>query len=198
MMLKEAQKGAGSVGAETEYIDLFDLSYTGCRFCLACKRKDVERWKCFWKDDLSPLIDRIFEADALIIGSPYTWILQSKRQSRRGIQGRLEAQVSIVQISNAIKAAALNRKIYRCRFYLSGNTCFSVSGMDPSIICAAVRSATCIRVFRCYFRAVHPLDSVRIEGVLKDKKKRMLVRLSWSIYHVNESAINRTSRVGTL
>ena len=70
MMLKEAQKGAESVGAETEYIDLFDLSYTGCRSCLACKRKDADRCKCFWKDDLSPLIDRIFEADALIIGSP--------------------------------------------------------------------------------------------------------------------------------
>ena len=70
MMLKEAQKGAESVGAETEYIDLFDLSYTGCRSCLACKRKDADRCKCFWNDDLSPLIDRIFEADALIIGSP--------------------------------------------------------------------------------------------------------------------------------
>ena len=70
MMLKEAQKGAESAGAETEYINLFDLSYTGCRSCLACKRKDAERCKCFWKDDLSPLIDRIFEADALLIGSP--------------------------------------------------------------------------------------------------------------------------------
>ena len=30
-MLKEAQKGAESVGAETEYLDLFDLTYTGCR-----------------------------------------------------------------------------------------------------------------------------------------------------------------------
>ncbi len=70
MMLKEALKGAESVGAQTEYIDLFDLTYTGCRSCLACKRKDVERCKCFWKDDLSPVIDRIFEADALIIGSP--------------------------------------------------------------------------------------------------------------------------------
>ena len=26
--------------------------------------------KCFWKDDLSPVIDRIFAADALIVGSP--------------------------------------------------------------------------------------------------------------------------------
>ncbi len=50
----------------------------------------------------------------------------------------------------------------------------------------------------CYFWAVHPLDSVKIEGVLKDEKKQMLDRLSWSIDHVNESMINRTSRVGTL
>lgn len=70
MMLKEAQKGAESAGAETEYIDLFDLSYTGCRSCMACKRKGGERCRCFWKDDLSPVIDHIFADDALIIGSP--------------------------------------------------------------------------------------------------------------------------------
>lgn len=70
LMLKEAKKGAASVGAETEYIDLFDLNYTGCRSCMACKRKGAERCKCFWKDDLSPVIDHIFAADAMIIGSP--------------------------------------------------------------------------------------------------------------------------------
>ncbi|MBQ6488003.1 MAG: flavodoxin family protein [Solobacterium sp.] len=69
-MLKEAQKGAESAGAETEYIDLYNLSYTGCRSRLACKRKNAERCRCFWKDDLSPVIDRIFAADSLIIGSP--------------------------------------------------------------------------------------------------------------------------------
>jgi len=69
-ILKEAQRGAESAGAETEYIDLYDLSYTGCRSCLACKRKNAERCRCFWKDDLSPVIDRIFAADSLIIGSP--------------------------------------------------------------------------------------------------------------------------------
>jgi hypothetical protein len=42
-VLKSAQKGAESVGAETEYIDLYDLSYTGCRSCMACKRKGAIR-----------------------------------------------------------------------------------------------------------------------------------------------------------
>ncbi len=70
MMLKEAQKGAESVGSDVEYINLFDLNYTGCRSCLLCKLKGAQRCHCFWKDDLSPLLDRIFQADALIIGSP--------------------------------------------------------------------------------------------------------------------------------
>ena len=68
--LQSARKGAESVGAETEYIDLYDLTYTGCRSCMACKRKGAERCHCFWKDDLSPIIDRIFAADALFVGSP--------------------------------------------------------------------------------------------------------------------------------
>ena len=69
-LLKEAQKGAESVGAETEYIDLYDYTFTGCRSCLACKRAGAERNKCYWKDDLTPLIDKILAADAVIIGSP--------------------------------------------------------------------------------------------------------------------------------
>ncbi|MBQ7242074.1 MAG: flavodoxin family protein [Firmicutes bacterium] len=69
-LLKSAQKGAEDAGAETEYIDLYDLNFTGCRSCLACKRAEAERCKCFWKDDLSPLIDKILKADALIIGTP--------------------------------------------------------------------------------------------------------------------------------
>ncbi len=36
-------EAAESVGAETEYIDLYDLSFTGCRSCMACKRKGAER-----------------------------------------------------------------------------------------------------------------------------------------------------------
>lgn len=72
-LLKEAQKGAESVGAETEYVELFELDFTGCRSCLACKLKNGKHPGCAWKDDLSPLIDRILAVDALVIGTPIYW-----------------------------------------------------------------------------------------------------------------------------
>lgn len=68
-LLKSATEGAISTGAEVEYIDLYDLNFTGCRSCMLCKRKGGERCHCYWKDDLSPIIDKVFTADALIIGT---------------------------------------------------------------------------------------------------------------------------------
>lgn len=69
-LLKSAMAGAESTGAETEYIDLYDLNFTGCRSCMLCKRKDAKRCRCYWKDDLSPVIDRVYSADTLMIGTP--------------------------------------------------------------------------------------------------------------------------------
>ena len=70
-MLKEAQKGAESVGAEVEYINLVDLNYKGCMSCFACKRKgSTTNGLCALKDDLRPVLESILQADAVIIGSP--------------------------------------------------------------------------------------------------------------------------------
>ncbi len=70
-LLKEAEKGAISANHQVEYIDLYDIICTGCRSCLACKRKNVaEPCKCYWPDELTPILDRIYAADRLIIGSP--------------------------------------------------------------------------------------------------------------------------------
>jgi multimeric flavodoxin WrbA len=68
--LRSAAKGAESAGAEVEYIDLYDLNFTGCRSCMLCKRKGAERCRCYWKDDLSAVIDKVFAADTLLIGTP--------------------------------------------------------------------------------------------------------------------------------
>ena len=34
-LLKSAMEGAASTGAETKYVDLYDLNFTGCRSCMA-------------------------------------------------------------------------------------------------------------------------------------------------------------------
>ncbi len=69
-LLQQAQQGAQAAGATTQYINLFDLKFTGCRSCLACKRKGAQQNKCYWPDDLSPVIDQILHAQAVIIGTP--------------------------------------------------------------------------------------------------------------------------------
>ena len=69
-LLKSAQEGAKSVGADTEYIELYDLNFTGCHSCLACKLKNGKHPGCVWKDDLSSLIEKILKAKSLIIGTP--------------------------------------------------------------------------------------------------------------------------------
>ena len=68
-LAQSALNGAESVGADVEYVDLYKLDLSGCRACMICKR-DEDVCKCFWKDELSPLIERIFDSDALLIVVP--------------------------------------------------------------------------------------------------------------------------------
>ncbi len=70
-LLKELLAGAASNGAETELIHLYDLSYTGCRSCFACKRLGSPTYgRCAYPDDLKPIIERANTADVLVFGSP--------------------------------------------------------------------------------------------------------------------------------
>ena len=70
-LLKEAQRGAESAGAEVEFINLVDINFKGCMSCFACKIKgSTTNGLCAWKDELRPILEKIVEADAVIIGSP--------------------------------------------------------------------------------------------------------------------------------
>jgi multimeric flavodoxin WrbA len=70
-LLEKALEGAASEGAETELIHLYDLNFKGCTSCFACKLKDGKSYgKCAMKDELTPLLDRLKDADAVILGSP--------------------------------------------------------------------------------------------------------------------------------
>ncbi|WP_094606446.1 hypothetical protein SPSIL_049920 [Sporomusa silvacetica DSM 10669] len=71
VLLNHALEGAASQGAETEIIHLYDLNYKGCVSCFACKLKDGKSYgKCAYKDDLTPILEKIEQADAIVFGSP--------------------------------------------------------------------------------------------------------------------------------
>lgn len=57
--------------AETELVHLYDLNFTGCRSCFACKRKGGASYgRCAVRDGLSPLLEKLADADGIIFGSP--------------------------------------------------------------------------------------------------------------------------------
>ena len=70
-LLNNALEGAASAGADTELIQLYDLNFSGCISCFSCKK--ITRKKdgvCAVQDDLTSVLDRVRDADALIIGTP--------------------------------------------------------------------------------------------------------------------------------
>lgn len=70
-MLNRAMEGAADVGAATEFINLFDYEFTGCRSCFACKIKNSKtNGVCAIRDSIRPVIEKAQEADVIVIGSP--------------------------------------------------------------------------------------------------------------------------------
>ena len=70
-LLEHALEGAASAGAGTELIHLYDLDYKGCTSCFACKLKGGKSYgKCAVRDGLTPVLEKMEDVDALILGSP--------------------------------------------------------------------------------------------------------------------------------
>ncbi len=71
MLLEKALEGAASQGAETELVHLYDLDFKGCTSCFACKLRGGSSYgRCALRDGLTPVLDAIADADALVLGSP--------------------------------------------------------------------------------------------------------------------------------
>jgi multimeric flavodoxin WrbA len=70
ILLENCLNGAKESGAETELINLYDINFKGCTSCFACKLKGAALSKCAMKDDLEPVLQKICECDALVLGSP--------------------------------------------------------------------------------------------------------------------------------
>ncbi len=70
-LLNKALEGAASQGAETEIIHLYDYTYKGCASCFQCKRDGGRSYgQCGLKDELTPVLEKVKNADVLLIGSP--------------------------------------------------------------------------------------------------------------------------------
>jgi multimeric flavodoxin WrbA len=70
-LLRKALEGAASQAAETEFIHLNGLNFKGCQSCFACKTKGGKSYgKCAVKDGLTPILEKVRRADAIILGSP--------------------------------------------------------------------------------------------------------------------------------
>jgi len=70
-LLNKALEGAAAQGAETEIVHLYDLNFKGCVSCFACKRIGSPSYgKCAYKDELTPILEKVEHVDALLLGSP--------------------------------------------------------------------------------------------------------------------------------
>lgn len=70
-LVAKALEGAAAQGAQTELFHLYDLDFKGCTSCFACKTRGGKSYgRCAMQDGLTPLLDKIATADALVVGSP--------------------------------------------------------------------------------------------------------------------------------
>ena len=70
-LVKRALEGAADAGAEVEMIELYAQPRKGCLECFACKRKGIDTGGiCAIKDNLRPILEKAYDADVVIIGSP--------------------------------------------------------------------------------------------------------------------------------
>lgn len=56
---------------ETETVNLYRLNYKGCISCFECKRLGGSSYgKCAIKDEITPVLESVLNADGVIFGSP--------------------------------------------------------------------------------------------------------------------------------
>ncbi len=75
VLAKRFSETAEKLGAKVETYVLNDLKFRGCQACFACKTKLD---KCALQDDLTPVLESVREADALVMTTPvFLWDVTS-------------------------------------------------------------------------------------------------------------------------
>ena len=71
ILLEHALSGAMSVGADTELVHLYNLNFSGCISCFSCKKLSRKHdGVCVVQDYMTSVLDRVKDANSLIIGKP--------------------------------------------------------------------------------------------------------------------------------
>jgi len=69
--LDAAAAAPSAEAVETEMIHLYDMDFQGCTSCFACKRLGGKSYgRCGFPDALTPVLEKLSQADGLIFGSP--------------------------------------------------------------------------------------------------------------------------------
>jgi multimeric flavodoxin WrbA len=68
ILLKKVLKPLDEAGWETEYLRIGGKPLHGCMACMKCVEKQNRR--CFIEDDLNGYLEKMYAADAIILGSP--------------------------------------------------------------------------------------------------------------------------------
>ncbi len=66
VLVEAVLRGAAEGGATTEFVDIYALKIGYCTACGACYRTG----ECVQADDYPPLLDRMLDADGIVLGSP--------------------------------------------------------------------------------------------------------------------------------
>jgi multimeric flavodoxin WrbA len=115
-------------GISTELIQLGGVNIKGCKACYKCFEKKDRR--CIQKDSLNPFIEKMIEADGIIIGSPTYFSNVSTEVKalidRAGLVARANDHLLKKKVGAAVVAA---RRAGGTHVYSSINFFFGISQM---------------------------------------------------------------------
>lgn len=125
-MLENAMEGAKDAGAETEFFNLYDYDFKGCRSCFACKLKNAKtNGLCAIKDDITPILEKALNADIIVMGSPVYFYLQTgelKSFMERLMYPVLTYNPKINEETGEFELSRLDRTVPTAMIYTTGDT----------------------------------------------------------------------------
>jgi multimeric flavodoxin WrbA len=100
LLAKQASAGAEQAGAHIEFLNMTDYKVAACEGCLAC----VFRGKCREEDQMDFLVNKLIEADGLIIAAPI-YLLSPASVIKKVMDRALMMALYIDELSGKKRAA---------------------------------------------------------------------------------------------